>query len=216
MILYRPDGDVYNTHIKYRPRTCFIMTKLGQPISSEIKGIRVELSEILRRRQIEEIDAKSIVTGLDFLNKIWNIIIIIIITVPLGIAIIDCDMSKHTLSNIFYEIGFMQACGKETLVIKTKDAEIPSDFIRTEYVEYGNDFKNEMEKFFDDLFERPDNYQIMAEVLENNPFLAIDYLRRAYLITGDAEYRNKAKIVYKNASIDGRAKTNVEALLINF
>ncbi len=212
MILYRPDGDVHNSHIKYRPRTCFIMTKLGQPISPEIECIRVELREVLEKRQIEEIDAESVVTGRDFLMKIWNLIT----TVPLGIAIIDNNMSGQTLSNIFYEIGFMQAYGKETLVIKTKDAKIPSDFIRTEYVEYGNDFENKLDKFFNTFLALPEYYDNMAEVLENNPLLAIDYLRRAYLITGDAEYKEKANIIYEDASIDGRAQNSVEALLAKF
>ncbi|HJH31659.1 MAG TPA: hypothetical protein C5S50_05670 [Methanosarcinaceae archaeon] len=188
------------------------MTKLGQPISPEIEDIKVELHKVLIKRQIEEIDAESVVTGKDFLMKIWNLIT----TVPLGIAIIGSNMSGQTLSNIFYEIGFMQACGKETLIIKTKDAKIPSDFIRTEYVEYGNNFENKLDKFFNTFFALPEYYDNMAEVLENNPLLAIDYLRRAYLITGDAEYKDKANIIYENASIDGRAKNSVEALLIKF
>ena len=212
MIYYRPDGDVHTTQIRYRPRTCFIMTKLGQPISPDIENIKIELRKVFEKRQIEEIDAESIVTGRDFLMKIWNLII----TVPLGIAIIDNNMSGQTLSNIFYEIGFMQACGKETLVIKTKDAKIPSDFIRTEYVEYGNHFENKLDKFFNTFFTLPEYYDDMAEVLENNPLLAIDYLRRAYLISGDAEYKEKANIIYKELPIDGRAKNSVEALLVNF
>ncbi|MBW6471423.1 MAG: hypothetical protein K0A90_09420 [Methanosarcinaceae archaeon] len=188
------------------------MTKLGQPISSEIEDIRVELHKILDKQQIKEIDAESIVTGRDFLMKIWNLIT----TVPLGIAIIDNNMSGQTLSNIFYEIGFMQACGKETLVIKTKDAKIPSDFIRTEYVEYGNHFENKLDKFFNTFFALPEYYDNMAEALENNPLLVIDYLRRAYLISGDAEYKKKANIIYNELPIGGRAKNSVEALLVNF
>ncbi|MGP8330723.1 MAG: hypothetical protein ACT6FB_00010 [Methanosarcinaceae archaeon] len=188
------------------------MTKLGQPISHEIEDIKVELHKVLIKRQIEEIDAESVVTGKDFLMKIWNLLT----TVPLGIAIIGSNMSGQTLSNIFYEIGFMQACGKETLIIKTKDAKIPSDFIRTEYVEYGNNFENKLDKFFNTFFTLSEHYDDMAEVLENNPLIAIDYLRRAYLITGDTEYKDKANIIYENASIDGIAKNSVEALLIKF
>lgn len=39
MILYRPGGDVHNTYKKYRSKTCFIMTRLGQLISSEIEVV---------------------------------------------------------------------------------------------------------------------------------------------------------------------------------
>jgi hypothetical protein len=209
MILYRPhDGDVHMNHIEYRPRTCFIMTKLGQPIPPEIENIRLELRKVLDRYQIAEIDADTVVTGKDFLMKIWNMII----AVPLGIAIINDEMSAQTLANIFYEIGLMQAYGKETLVIKTKKASVPSDFVRTEYIEYGTNFENQLEKYIHTFFELPLYYDSMADALENNPLLAIDYLRRAYLITGDNKYKLKKKS-YKKAVTQGRAKNSVEALI---
>lgn len=209
MILYRPnDGDVHMNHIEYRPRTCFIMTRLGQPIPTEIENIRLELSNLLAKHQITEIDADTVVTGKDFLMKIWNMII----SVPLGIAIINDDMSPQTLANIFYEIGLMQAYGKETLVIKTKKANVPSDFVRTEYIEYGTDFEEKLEKYINNFFELPLHYDFMADLLEKNPLLSIDYLRRAYLITGDNKYKLKKKN-YKKAVTQGRAKNSVEALI---
>jgi hypothetical protein len=187
------------------------MTKLGEPVSDEIKEIRSSLRNILNKYQIEDIDAGKVVTGRDFLMKIWNLTI----SVPLGIAIIDHNMPPLTLSNIFYEIGLMQAYGKETLVIKTKEAKVPSDFIRTEYIDYGSSFEKNLNLFFDTFFELPSFYESMAEHLEKNPLLSIDYLRRAYLITGDASYRKKADEIY-NSSIEGRAKNSVEALLARF
>jgi hypothetical protein len=187
------------------------MTKLGEPVSDEIIMIRKSLRSVLEKYQIEDIDAESVVTGKDFLMKIWNLIV----AVPLGIAIIDHNMPPLTLSNIFYEIGFMQAYGKETLVIKTKEAKVPSDFVRTEYIEYGQDFEDKMDKFFNTFLELPKYYDSMANMLENNPLLAIDYLRRAYLITADSDYRNKAEEIFRE-SIDGRAKNSVEALLAKF
>jgi hypothetical protein len=184
------------------------MTRLGQPIPTEIENIRLELSNLLAKHQITEIDADTVVTGKDFLMKIWNMII----SVPLGIAIINDDMSPQTLANIFYEIGLMQAYGKETLVIKTKKANVPSDFVRTEYIEYGTDFEEKLEKYINNFFELPLHYDFMADLLEKNPLLSIDYLRRAYLITGDNKYKLKKKN-YKKAVTQGRAKNSVEALI---
>jgi hypothetical protein len=213
MILYRPtDGDAHTQKIKYRPKTCFIMTKLGKKVSPCVTDIRTELCTHLEKRKIESIDASSVRTGRDFLLKIWDIII----TVPLGIAIIDKSMSELTLSNVFYEIGMMQALGKETLVIKTTQTKIPSDFIRTDYVEYNDEFIEELEKYIDHFFSLPESYDAYAELLENNPLLAIDYLRRAYLISGEKAYRDKAKKIFNEASIEGRAKNSVEMLLVNF
>jgi hypothetical protein len=125
-------------------------------------------------------------------------------------------MSPQTLSNIFYELGLMQAYGKEILVIKTKDAIIPSDLVRTEYIEYGSGFQTDLDKYFDTFFSIPGYYEEISELLEQNPLLSIDYLKRAYLIAGDEKYRTKAEFIYDNASIEGRAKNSVEALLIKF
>ena len=93
------------------------MTKLGSPIPREVNIIRSNLAKIFVDYNISLIDANDIRTGKDFLLKIWQIIL----GVPLGIAIITNDMSNKTLANIFYEIGLMQAYGKETLIIKTVD-----------------------------------------------------------------------------------------------
>jgi hypothetical protein len=114
MILYSPiDGNVLASKPSYRPRTCFVMTQLGRPIPTSITEIRSSLTACLRDRDIAEVDAQSAVTGRDFLAKIWGTII----AVPLGIGIIDDSMSRDTFSNIFFEIGMLQAYGKETLII---------------------------------------------------------------------------------------------------
>ena len=131
------DGDVYSKKIKYRPKTCFIMTKLGKPIPKEIKNMRRTVAKYLKNHGFEIIDASSKVTGRDFLLKIFGLIL----SVPLGIALISENLESTTIANIFYEIGLLQALGKETLIIKTKESNIPSDFVRTEYIEYDNKFK---------------------------------------------------------------------------
>lgn len=211
MIYYSPlDGDVAGASPAYRPRTCFVMTKLGKPIPKEIKEIRTELKKILTTHKIKVIDANSNVTGKDFLLKIWDMIR----SVPLGIAIITKDISRETLANIFYEIGLMQAYGKETLIIKTADANVPSDFIRTEYIEYKSGFKTKLNKYIKELFINEKHLVKMSEQLEKNPLLAIDYLRRAYLISGNKAHKKKA-YEYKD-SIGDRAKNSIESQLLDF
>lgn len=213
MILYRPtDSDIHHYKIKYKPRTCFVMTQLGKPIPYKINEIRTELSKILNKYSIKEIDAESKITGKDFLMKIWEMII----SVPLGFAIIDESMKPQTLSNIFYEIGLMHAYGKETVVIKTKNSKVPSDFVRTEYIEYGEDFKTKISSFLENFLELPEYFETASELLEKNPLLSIDYLRRAFLISGDNKYKLKAKKIFDQASITQRAKNSVEKLLVDF
>ena len=66
------------------------------------------------------------------------------------------------------------------------------------------------------LAERAEYYVLAAEQLERNPLLAIDYLRRAFLITRDTDLRARAKQIAAEAGIGDRAKNSVEALLVGF
>ena len=162
------------------------MTKLGDPIPQEILRIRRALVRQLRIKRIEPLDADSTVTGRDFLLKIWDLIV----GCPLGISIVSADLPPSTIANIFYEIGLLQALGKETLVIKTRGAVVPSDVVRTEYIEYDRGlFASKVSRYLDQLFEQADHYVMMAENLDTSPALTIDYLKRAYLITGSNKIR---------------------------
>jgi len=213
MILYNPtDGNVQQTRIKYRPKTCFIMTQLGKPVPSSITRIRSKLKKVLASNGIKEIDAGSVITGKDFLNKIWGLLV----SVPMGIAIIDETMSSNTRCNIFYEIGLMHSLGKETLVIKTEGAEVPSDFVRTEYIKFDGEFNKNIKEYFRTYWELPDYYETIADQLDRNPLLAIDYLRRAYLIKGDVVLKDKARRLHTEAALEGRARNSVEQLLVDF
>lgn len=213
MILYNPtDGTAQQIKIRYRARTCFIITQLGKPVPPQVTQIRRKLKKILKENKMTEIDAGSVVTGKDFMLKVWKLLV----SVPLGIAIIDETMSSSTLCNIFYEVGLMHALGKETVVIKTKETKVPSDFVRTEYIEFNSDIKRNLNKYFQTYWDLPDYYETTADQLDTNPLLAIDYLRRSYLISGKDSTRRKAKRLHKEAAVEGRAKNCVEQLLVDF
>lgn len=184
MILYHPiEGDILAKRIEMRPRTCFLMTKIGQPIPDQISRIRKGLTSCLRKERMDIIDANSVRTGRDFLVKIWEMIV----SVPLGIAIITEDLTPQTMANIFFEIGMFQCLGKAALVVKSKGCTIPSDFVRTEYIEYGRGFKREVEKYLRTFFEQARYYDSVVDPSQEsrNPIATIDWLRRSYLITGD-------------------------------
>ncbi|GMR07575.1 MAG: hypothetical protein BMS9Abin26_0578 [Gammaproteobacteria bacterium] len=213
MILYRPtDGDVLSTGLKLRPRTCFLMTQLGKPVPPKLKTMRKRVTDQLRKKNIKAIDADSIVTGKDFLDKIWRIIV----TVPVGVAIIHEDMPPKTVANVFYELGMMDALGKRTVVVKSLGAAIPSDFVRTEYINDDGSFGRKFRSFLDSSLEMESYFKTLADDLENNPLLSIDYLRRAYLISGDIRHRSRAKKLLNEAELKGRAKNSVEMLLARF
>ena len=213
MILYNPtNGDVLTFGVSLRPRTCFLMTQLGTPIPPELQSIRRRVVAQLTKKNIDTVDADSIVTGKDFLEKIWRLII----SVPLGVAIIHEDMTPKTLANIFYEIGLMDSLGKQTLVVKSRGAAIPSDFVRTEYIEANNKFSRRFQSFLETFLELESHFETMAEYLVNNPLLSIDYYRRAFLVSGDVRFRTSAREVLDEANLQERAANSVETLLARF
>jgi len=174
------------------------MTKLGEPLPPEITRIRDSLETLLARRDIHMIDANSEITGKDFMVKIWEMVV----SVPLGIAILSDELPVPTLENVFYEIGLFQALGKETLVIKTDNSTVPSDFVRTEYVSYGSAFAGKVNQYISQLFEQAEHYLVMADQLEKDPLLEIDYLKRAYLINGDAAIKQRMKHLLSSHQFD--------------
>ncbi|HYE57494.1 MAG TPA: hypothetical protein VD948_03265, partial [Rhodothermales bacterium] len=138
------------------------MTQLGAPLPKQLRTIRTQIQRTLVRHDFELIDANRFTTGKDFLEKIWDLIC----SVPVGIAVLHEDMGARTTANIFYELGLMQAYGKETLIVKTEQAAIPSDFIRTEYVVYRTGFARKLRQFMGELEERARYYETVASGLD--------------------------------------------------
>jgi len=213
MIIYNPlDGDAYTSSITSKPRHCFLMTRLGKPVPDGVVDIRKAITKICNNASYKVIDANSSVTGRDFLLKIWRLIA----SAPLSIGICHEEIPASTQANIYYEIGVAQAMGKETLLVKSPAVEIPSDFTRTEYVEFNDDFDDNFNTYLNSLQEQADHYELVADQLDRNPILAIDYLKRAFLISGETHLRDKAQGLLHDASLSDRAKNSVELLAAAF
>lgn len=93
---------------------------------------------------------------------------------------------------------------------------MPSDFIRTEYVEFNADFRRNFSRYLDSLQDWAEHYELVADQLDRNPILAIDYLKRAFLISGDERLREKAQSLLREAGLDDRARNSVELLAAAF
>lgn len=106
--------------------------------------------------------------------------------------------------------------GKESVIVKSPPAEIPSDFVRTEYIEFNADFDESFAQYLGSLDEQAAHYEIVADQLDRNPVLAIDYLKRAYLISGDSNLQKKASELVRAAGLESRARNSVEALAAVF
>ncbi len=213
MIFYSPlDGDALTSRIPSSPRHCFLMTRIGGRIPAGVQSIRDAVTRLCSDVNYNVIDARDRVTGRDFLMKIWKLIA----STPLSVGICHEDIPAATQMNIYYELGVAQALGKETLLVKSPGAKVPSDFIRTEYVEFDNEFDTSFTKYLESLWEQADHYELVAEQLDRDPVLALDYLKRAFLISGDERLREKARNVRDGAGLDGRARNSVELLAASF
>ena len=195
MIVYHPfEGDISSSPVIYSPKSCFVMTQLGDDICPQIKRIRNVITRLLKKYNIAELDANSTTTGGDYMTKIWKQTF----ASPIGIAIISEDLPARTIGNIFYELGLMDSYGKETLVIKTPKCDIPSDLKRTEYINAENRYSRKIESFLNNIQKRADYYELVADQIElGDPVQAIDYKRRAYLITGENRIKSSANRLYK-------------------
>jgi hypothetical protein len=175
------------------------MTQLGGIRPLDLTEIIDRTKRILDDREIKLLDGNSEITGKDFLIKIWKLVM----SVPMGVAIVTKTIKSSAIPNIFYEIGMMNTLGKDTIVIKCKHFKIPSDFIRTEYIEFDNEtYDHKFNNYLDRVFDYSKYCVTMANNLTAKPILTLDYLRRAYLITGDADIKTKAEDIMSRESFD--------------
>jgi hypothetical protein len=212
VIIYSPvDGDAITHSIKSRPKHCFLITQL-KATPELVINIQSSIKNCCQSFNYQVIDASTETTGRDFLLKIWKLIA----SVPICIMIIHEDTPVKTQANLYYELGVAQALGKETIIIKAPRAEIPSDFNRTEYIEFNEKFNEKFNNFLKATQEQAEHYEELSEVLENDPILAMDYLKRAFLITDNKNYQLSVKKILKTINTDGRAKNSIENLVATF
>ena len=213
MIIYNPlDGHAHTLPIQSKAKHCFLMTRLGNPVPPMVRDIKKTLKTCCRQSGYIVIDAATTVTGRDFLLKIWRQIA----SAPLSVGVLHEDISPSTQDNIFYELGVAQALGKETVIVKSPTSKVPSDFTRTEYIVFDENFSKNFRKYLDSIFEAASYYETVADQLDRDPVLALDYLKRAYLINGESRLKRKAKNVAKNAGLEKRAANSVELLAASF
>ena len=184
------------------------MTRLGNPVPPMVDDIRAAVEAGCSNFNYAVIDARARVTGRDFLLKIWQLIA----ATPLSVGVIHEDIPSATQANIFYEIGVAQGLGKETILIKSPKAITPSDFARTEYVSFDKHFTANFEAFINETLEVARFYETLADQLDRNPILAIDYLKRAYLINGESHLQQKVNNIVDEAGFRERASNSVELL----
>lgn len=213
MIYYSPvDGDVRQEPVQWRHQTAFIMQQLGTPVPRQVLEARRIVDRQFKKIGFTTIDATGHVSGRDFLAKIWKLLL----GCPVGVALVHEGIAPSTLANIYYELGILQAYGRETVVVIIGKPALPSDFTRTEWIEAGPGFGDRFAQFLKGLSEREAYYLQMASLIERDPLLAIDYLRRAALLNGDPALAKRARAILDASGVGERTKSSVEQLAISF
>ena len=72
MLIYSPlDGLSIPGKIKSHPKSCFLITPISD-VSKEVLEIQSAIKEVCIKYNFSVIDSSEVVTGRDFLLKIWK------------------------------------------------------------------------------------------------------------------------------------------------
>ncbi len=86
------------------------MSAIGKPIPERLAKARHRVKAALESAKFTVMDAASVTTGKDYLLKIWSLAV----CTPVGIGLVHEGIRPDTMANVFYELGLMQAYGRET------------------------------------------------------------------------------------------------------
>lgn len=186
------------------PRGAFIMMQdnIGTPqVDRDIDDI---ICKSLQSKHFKPHKATTKRGTKDFLEKIVQLIR----GCGFGVAIFSQYTDAKSLANIFFEVGLCNMLGKPVVIVKSQDAQAPSDFVRTEWVSYrddekelSNDFSKSLDALIDlsDFFEKLGDLAYEAEIQDFE--LAYERYKQAVLLNGESKVRKKINTLLSD--IDG-------------
>lgn len=177
------------------PKGVFLMLQLGEGISKLEEEMDSVVCDILRKKRFYPIRATTRPSQKDYLEKIIQIIR----GCGFGAAIFSEYTPASTLANIFFEVALCNLLGKPVILVKTKDAKAPSDFVRTEWVTYtagkGAELRREFTDSVNAIIELANYYEklgdIAMEAEDVDLELAYERYKQSVLITNRAPVKNK-------------------------
>jgi hypothetical protein len=116
------------------PKHAFVMRQLGQPPEIDLRMTKI-VEEVLQSRGIQIIDANASTGAKDFLERIVDLIR----GTGFTVAIFSHNTRPTAVANIMLESGFAAMCGKPLVIVKSEQAEAPSDITRTDWIIYRPD-----------------------------------------------------------------------------
>ncbi len=165
-----------------RPKVAFVMSASSANQTDRGRVVVREAIEVVSTLGYEAIEGWKLVRHGDYFCSICRTMR----GCPLGVAIVDGELSSRTLGNIFLEAGIMQGFGKPVVLLVDKRSNLPSDYVR-HYSVFSNS-RNYLTKFrgllddilrlSDDLYEDVGQFAFKAKDYEK----AARYYQEAYLI----------------------------------
>jgi hypothetical protein len=165
------------------------MSHSGDGRSAEDDEIESVATAQLRRLGLVPIKASQVSGTGDYLDKIIDLIR----GCGFGVAVFSAYTPAPTLGNIFFEVGLCAVFGKPVVILKTHEARIPSDFVRTEWVSrkggQEEQFRLDVRNAFKSVKESASFFASMGDVaMEADRVdyeLAFERYAQAILIGGD-------------------------------
>jgi hypothetical protein len=187
------------------------MRQIGNPPAVDECMVEIVL-EVLALKRIPTKDADASTGGKDFLERILGLIR----GTGFTIAIFSHDTRATAMANITLELSFAAMCGKPLIIVKSKEAAAPSDFTRTDWIDY--DLKDEA-RFRKKLGQALDTISDLA-VFEDmlldvalgarsiDCAIAFERANKAFLLTREDRFLDKAEEIKRR--LDGVG--NIEAI----
>lgn len=178
-----------------RPRGAFLMLRLGEGASSAEIEMTEAVREVLKNLNFLPVTASDVRGTADYLTKIVDLIR----GCGFGIAIYDNHTPARTMGNIFFEVGVCGVLGKPVQLLLSGDRVTPSDFVRTEWIEYRAgreaDLRRDLHASLSRIDELGAYYNKLGLIGLDAPQadleLAFERFKQAVLISDDAEARGK-------------------------
>jgi hypothetical protein len=173
---------------------------------------------VFEARGVRTKDADASTGGGDFLERILGLIRATGFTV----AIFSHETRANAIANITLELGFAAMCGKPLVIVKSKGARTPSDFTRTDWIEYDPDDEVRFRAKLGQALDTIDDAGAFQDFLLDTAMeaksidcaIALERASKAFLLTGDAALIDKAESIGRRleAALDDASIADLERL----
>lgn len=194
------------------PGHAFVMRQIGDPPAIDERMAEI-VGEVFAARGIPTKDADASTGGGDFLERILGLIRATGFTV----AIFSHKTRPNAMANITLELGFAAMCGKPLIIVKSKEAKAPSDFTRTDWIEYDatneNRFRAKLGQALDTIEEVGAFEDFLLDTAMDaksiDCAIALERASKAFLLTCDERMIEKAERIVER--LDGAAANDTIA-----